>query len=119
MRLDARIGVRVVIHGEEGAPSDAIALVRLGDGAAIDRAGWAAVCALPTEAGGRHEASCRCCAGRSALADTLGKLFTQRARGEVGFFGQVLLSVPGGLVHEAVAILEHDPLIAGRYRVLG
>ncbi|MCQ8278173.1 hypothetical protein NFI95_06895 [Acetobacteraceae bacterium KSS8] len=117
MRLDARVEVRVVAAGAEGSPARDVALIRLGGAPEIGPPGWAALRDLPEGAAAGHEANCRCCAGRSGLADMMMQLFAERAKDQIGFFRAVFVSVPSSLVCETVTILAHDPVIAGRYRV--
>ncbi len=64
-----------------------------------------------------HDAGCACCLWRSPAAETLGRLFLQRARGEVAFFHRVLVvgdSVAAGAVRAAV---QSDPVAAARFRL--
>lgn len=59
-----------------------------------------------------HGAACPCCAPRAALAEALHRLFLRRARGEVGFFRRVAVSLPAAEIRAALA----DPLVAQRFR---
>jgi len=63
-----------------------------------------------------HAAGCACCTPRTAAAETLTRLFMQRARGEVPFFRRVLV-VSDAAGNEAVrAALRSDPLVSARFR---
>ncbi len=73
---------------------------------------------LAVESGGEapHDVGCACCAARSPAAQALGRLFAQRARGEVAFFRRVL--VDGRRAEAAVrAALQSDPVAAARFRL--
>lgn len=72
--------------------------------------GAAAVAWLPLAAA--HPPGCACCAPRAALAAALHGLFLRRARGEIGFFRRVVVSLP----EEALATALADPLVASRFR---
>ncbi len=53
-----------------------------------------------------HVRGCACCGGRTRVAEVLSGMFLARARGEVGFFGRVVVvASPAGeaAVREAVA----------------
>lgn len=66
---------------------------------------------------GGHGAGCACCVARTPAAQALGRLFTQRARGEVAFFRRVL--VEGQALEAAVrAALQADPVAAARFRLV-
>jgi len=63
-----------------------------------------------------HDAGCACCVARTPAAQALGRLFMQRARGEVAFFRRVL--VDGHAAEAAVrAALQSDPVAAARFRL--
>lgn len=63
-----------------------------------------------------HAAGCACCTPRSTAAETLSRLFLQRARGEVAFFNRLLV-VADAAGQEAVnAALQSDPLVSARFR---
>ena len=63
-----------------------------------------------------HVAGCACCVARTPAAQALGRLFMQRARGEVAFFRRVL--VDGHAAEAAVrAALQSDPVAAARFRL--
>ena len=67
-------------------------------------------------AGPGHGAGCACCVARTPAAQALGRLFMQRARGEVAFFRRVL--VEGQACEAAVrAALQSDPVAAARFRI--
>ena len=64
-----------------------------------------------------HDAGCRCCFGRSPAAETLGRLFLQRARGEVAFYRRILV-VGDYLAERAIrAAFQSDPVVAARFRL--
>lgn len=63
-----------------------------------------------------HDVGCACCAARTPAAQALGRLFIQRARGEVAFFRRVL--VEGQTLEAAVrTALQSDPVAAARFRL--
>jgi len=63
-----------------------------------------------------HQAGCACCVARTPAAQALGRLFMQRAQGEVAFFRRVL--VDGYAAEAAVrAALQSDPVAAARFRL--
>ena len=96
LMLDARVPV---VFGQVGAPQD-------GD----------VVLAVESDGAPLHDAGCACCAGRSPAAQALGRLFMQRARGEVAFFRRVLIE--GHAAEAAVrAALQSDPVAAARFRL--
>jgi hypothetical protein len=77
--------------------------------------GVAAGVVVRLAAGRGHPIGCACCLPRGAAAEALGGLFVQRARGEVGFFHRVVVSVADPqAVREAVL---GDRLVAGRFRL--
>ena len=64
-----------------------------------------------------HDSGCVCCVTRTPAAQALGRLFMQRARGEVDFFCRVL--VDGRAAEAAVrAALQSDPVAAARFRLV-
>lgn len=64
-----------------------------------------------------HDAGCACCVWRSPAAETLGRLFLQRARGEVTFFSRVLV-VGNSVAEQAVrAAVQSDPVAVARFRL--
>ncbi len=80
-----------------------------------------------------HVLGCACCPPRGEAARMLGRLFLARARGEVAFFGRVLLLPPSGedagvtasgtawadaAWAEVARAVTHDVLAAARYRLL-
>ncbi len=63
-----------------------------------------------------HDVGCACCTARTPAAQALGRLFTQRARGEVAFFRRVL--VEGRALEAAVrTALQSDAVAAARFRL--
>ena len=72
--------------------------------------------ALGGEAG--HDTGCRCCVGRSSAAETLGRLFLQRVRGEVAFFRRVLVISDSVAKHAIKAAVQSDPVAAARFRII-
>ena len=64
-----------------------------------------------------HAVGCACCGGRSGAAEALGRLFQQRARGEVPFFRSVLAVATTAEGARAVQdALRADALVAARFR---
>jgi hypothetical protein len=65
----------------------------------------------------RHPVACACCAGRSAAAQALDRLFQDRVRGRVGWFDRVvvLAATPAGRAELALALAQ-DPLTTARFR---
>jgi hypothetical protein len=65
-----------------------------------------------------HGPGCACCVSRSAVAETLGRLFRARAVGEVPFF-QRLGAVPAGPAGDAALrqALASDGLASACYRL--
>jgi len=65
----------------------------------------------------RHAAACACCAGRSAAARALDRLFQARVRGRAAWFDRVvvLAATPEGRA-ELVQALAQDPLTSARFR---
>ncbi len=128
MRLDARIPVHVVPSVTRLPEADPQALLLLAQpgppelsarGAAGGAARWMAVRHLAGDvaAAAPHPAGCPCCVVRGPLALLLSSLFEQRARGTLGLFRRVWLVAPPALAEAVPALLEADPLAAGRYRV--
>ncbi len=108
--IDARIPVRLGSLGELGA-GDAVLVQGAGE------VGAGAVERFEPEPLA-HAAACGCCAGRSAAAQALDRLFQRRARGEVGFFRRVLAvtsSEAGDL--EVWSALRNDAVASARFRV--
>lgn len=89
----------VVTDGVVAAP-DGVAVVRLG------------VVSEPL-----HGVGCLCCAPRGAAAEVLGRLFVERARGEVGFFSRVVVVGSAGTVAAVRRAVATDGVCAGRYRL--
>ena len=65
----------------------------------------------------RHAAACACCAGRSAAAQALDRLFQARVRGKSAWFERVLVlaATEEGRAELARALAE-DPLTMARFR---
>jgi hypothetical protein len=67
--------------------------------------------------GPAHVAGCACCAGRSAAAAALDRLFQARVRGGCDWFERVVaLAETAAARAEIAAALRHDALTAARYR---
>jgi len=64
-----------------------------------------------------HPAVCACCTSRTAAANALGRLFTQRARGEVAFFRRVLVDTDEAGRQAVRAALQSDPVVCARFRI--
>jgi hypothetical protein len=65
----------------------------------------------------RHAAGCSCCAGRSAAAQALDRLFQARVRGRAGWFERVLvLPATAAGRTEVEQALEGDALTTARFR---
>ena len=82
-------------------------------------------CAMPAGAaaqasyalGAPHLAACTCCAGRSAPALALDRLFQARARGQSPWFSRVLALAETPAAAAALqAALREDALTAARFR---
>jgi hypothetical protein len=65
-----------------------------------------------------HPSGCACCTPRGPVADSLGRLFLARARGEVAFFRSVVAvtATPAGEAAVRAALTE-DQVAAGRFRL--
>lgn len=64
-----------------------------------------------------HVFGCACCLPRGAVGQALTRLFQARARGEVGFFREVLALPLGAAGEGAVrAALAEDVFVAARFR---
>ena len=63
-----------------------------------------------------HPAGCTCCTSRTAAAETLGRLFQQRARGEVTFFRRVIIDADEIGEKAVKAALESDAVVSARFR---
>lgn len=63
-----------------------------------------------------HPAACACCTARTPAAEALGRLFLQRARGEVGFFRRVLVDADAQGQEAVREALRADPIVAARFR---
>jgi hypothetical protein len=67
--------------------------------------------------GPSHAASCSCCAGRSAAAAALDRLFQARVRGACGWFDRVVAVVEtDGARAEVEAALREDAVTSARFR---
>ncbi|MBX9595894.1 MAG: hypothetical protein K2X46_16135 [Roseomonas sp.] len=67
--------------------------------------------------GPSHAASCACCAGRSAAADALDRLFQARVRGQCGWFDRVVAVVETEAARaEVEAALREDAVTVARFR---
>ena len=107
---DGRIPLRVVAREAVAVPlAEGTAVVApeglaVGAGAVVERVG-----AAPR----LHAIGCSCCSPRAALAQALARLFVRRARGEVGFFREVLVALPRRDVEDAFG----DVLVSARFRI--
>jgi hypothetical protein len=64
-----------------------------------------------------HPFGCACCVPRGPVAESLGRLFLARARGEVAFFRSVVVvATPAGEAAVRAALAE-DQVSAGRFRL--
>lgn len=64
-----------------------------------------------------HAVACACCAGRSAAAQALDRLFQARVRGRSGWFERVLVVAASRAGRQEVAqALARDALTAARFR---
>lgn len=64
-----------------------------------------------------HAAGCACCAGRSAAAQALDRLFQARVRGRAGWFERVLvLPATAAGRAEVIEALARDALTTARFR---
>jgi len=64
-----------------------------------------------------HAAGCTCCTSRTPASEALGRLFVQRARGEVEFFRRVLVVSDEAGEGAVRAALEADPVVSARFRL--
>ncbi len=118
-RIDARVPVRLADRMPDRLADGALVLVERGLDVLPPRGGAAARLA---DFAPSHETidpllACQCCAGRAPFAAELGRLFTERARGEVAFFRSVVaVGTPRGL-DQARDALASDPFLLGRYRL--
>ncbi len=64
-----------------------------------------------------HLAGCACCTSRTAAADALGRLFLQRARGEVAFFRRVLVEADEMGKAAVRTAFQADPVVSARFRL--
>jgi hypothetical protein len=118
--VDARIPVTIV------PPGPAL------DAALADGGPAALLCAgsLPSSAGSIaqadfvpglpvHAAACVCCAGRSAAAAALDRLFQARVRGSCAWFARVVAMARTEAERaEVEAALRDDPVAAARFRLV-
>ena len=119
MFIDARIPVRFCETLPEAPPGDAALIVAQGQAPPAGgwaAAGWAAVCVLAEEAPPAyppvHPANCRCCGPRPPQAAALTRLFHQRARGETGYFRELVACLPAMRADALRAALEEDMFLA-------
>ncbi|BDG73619.1 hypothetical protein [Roseomonas fluvialis] len=89
----------------------------LAEGAVPDHAGAPVTESFAPEP--RHAVACACCAGRSAAAQALDRLFQARVRGRAAWFDRVLVlaSTEAGRA-ELVQALAQDPLTTARFRAV-
>lgn len=67
----------------------------------------------------RHWGGCACCAGRSAAAMALDRLFQRRARAQGAWFDSVLaLAPPGSARTMLLTALREDRVAAARFRLV-
>ncbi len=67
--------------------------------------------------GPSHAAACTCCAGRSAAAAALDRLFQARVRGQCGWFDRVVAVVETAEARaEVETALREDALTSARFR---
>lgn len=64
-----------------------------------------------------HVPACACCVQRTPAAEVLGRLFQQRARGEVAFFRRVVVKSDAGGEDAIRAALASDPVVSARFRL--
>lgn len=68
--------------------------------------------------GPSHAAACTCCAGRSAAAAALDRLFQARVRSQCGWFDRVIAVVETADARaEVEAALREDALTSARFRL--
>lgn len=115
--LDARIPVTLLADG--AALPVALAAGRpaalLAEGEAVAAPG--AVAAEGFRPVALHVAGCACCAGRSAAALALDRLFQSRVRGRAGWFERVVVvsKTEAGRA-DVMAALDGDTLTMARFR---
>jgi len=63
-----------------------------------------------------HRFGCTCCAGRSAAAIALDRLFQGRARGRTPWFDRVAVSGSDAAREQVAAALREDALTLARFR---
>jgi len=117
--LDARIPLQMVA-------GEAALAAALADGTPAAVLAEAPPPALPAGAvalvsfdlsGPVHAFGCACCAGRSAAATALDRLFQARVRGACGWFERVVALAETDLARaEVVAALKDDAVTAARFR---
>jgi hypothetical protein len=72
----------------------------------------------PSPRSASHGATCTCCVPRSAIAETLFRLFLARARAETPFFRRVVVAAAGPEAETRVRLaIEGDIFLSGRYRL--
>ncbi len=64
-----------------------------------------------------HLAGCVCCAPRGAAGRALGRLFLERARGEVPFFRRVVATLAEAEWEEVRRAVERDVVASARFRL--
>ena len=115
--LDARIPLTLL----PGAGALAAALAAGGPAALLAEGppppGGGALVTECYEPSPAHAAACACCAGRSAAAQALDRLFQARVRGRSGWFDRVLaLPATEEGRAELLRALREDKLTAARFR---
>src|SRR4051794_32836087 len=111
--LDARIPLR---FGTAASLAEAGATALLVE-APPERLPPGAVAQASFTPGPAHAPACGCCAGRSAAAAALDRLFLARVRGQCGWFDRVLAIVETPeAAAEIAAALRDDAVTAARFR---
>ncbi len=113
--IDARIPVTIL--PDAGALPGALAgrpAALLAEGAADHNGATVTETFAPEP---RHAVACACCAGRSAAAQALDRLFQARVRGKAAWFDRVLVlaATEAGRAELAQALAQ-DPLTSARFR---
>jgi hypothetical protein len=108
-------GVRVmripVVMGGFTGPGDAV-LVE--EGAEFAGAGYVVGFAVGQVG---HVVGCACCGGRGPVAEVLGRMYVERARGEAPFFGRVVVVASESGEKAVQEALEGDVVVRARYLV--
>jgi hypothetical protein len=117
--IDARIPLVTV--RDQAALAAALAGGRpaavLAEGAAPAGVAGALAVEVFDPSGPAHAAACACCAGRSAAAAALDRLFQARVRGGCGWFERVVALAPGAAAQaEIAAALAGDAVTQARFR---